>query len=218
MSNKSENSFWVSYSDLMTSLFLIMVSLFAVTIVLMVHKNNELKSQKKEFETKLREIELVEKTLENLPKSFIYNPRLRRHELTRQPRFESKYEHIDPRDYNYLVEAGRELKDAIESIRNKSRLDIKFTLLIEGMSSTFGYGDKSCPGCKWEDNETLSYRRAMSLVALWRLSGVNFDTSYCDLQIAGSGTGGIARYQGEEEYKNQRILIQVLPKVGNLKK
>jgi hypothetical protein len=184
----------------------------------MVQKNIELKNQKKQFETKLREIELVEKTLENLPKSFIYNSRLRRHELTRQPRFTSKFEHIDPRDYNYLVKAGRELKKAIESIRKKSKLDIKFTLLIEGMSSTFPYGAKSCLQCKWEDNETLSYRRALSLVNLWKLAGVNFDTTYCDLQVAGSGTGGIARYQGGEEYKNQRILIQILPKVGNLKK
>ena len=185
----------------------------------MVQKNAELNKQKKDFETKLREIELVEKTLENLPpKYFIFNPRLRRHELGRQPKFESKVEHIPQSDFEYLVGAGRALRDTMEAIRGRSGLDIRFTLLIEGMSSIDGYGKKTCPESKWEDNETLSYRRALSLVNLWKLAKIEFDNSYCDLQVAGSGTGGLDRYSGVQEPLNQRIMIQILPKVGDLKK
>ena len=172
-----------------------------------------------DLSTRLKEIELVEKTLENLPPEyFAYNSALRRHELKRQPKFPSKVEHIPPSDYNYLVDAGRALRDTILAIRKRSGLDIKFTLLIEGMSSMDSYGTKTCIGSKWEDNETLSYRRALSLVNLWKLSNVEFDPSYCDLQVAGSGTGGLDRYNGNLEQLNQRILIQILPKVGDLKK
>ena len=196
-----------------------MVALFAVTTVLMVQKNAELNKQKKDFETKLKEIELVEKTLENLPpKYFRYNSKLRRHELGMQPKFKDREDVIPESDRKYLVEAGKDLRNTIESIRKQTKLDIKFTLLIEGMSSKTSYGKTSCPNSRWEDNETLSYRRALSLLNLWKQNNVNFEDDYCDLQVAGSGTGGLERYEGKLERLNQRIMIQILPKVGDLKK
>ena len=44
--NKKESFFWTSYSDLMTSLFFVMMLLFVLTIVLLHNKMVELENEK----------------------------------------------------------------------------------------------------------------------------------------------------------------------------
>ena len=65
-------------------------------------------------------------------------------------------------------------------------------------------------------NDELSYKRSLALAKFWKKNNVEFDQTVCELQIAGSGLGGIGRYTGNEEYKNQRFLIQIVPKIGEL--
>ena len=63
-----ESFFWTSYSDLMTSLFFIMLVLFVLVIVLL-HKRMEA------TERELAEIKLVQKSTEDLSKQYFeYNP------------------------------------------------------------------------------------------------------------------------------------------------
>ena len=69
----------------------------------------------------------------------------------------------------------------------------------------------------YKENYPLSYKRALMVKNLWENQGIEFDQSVCELQIAGSGTGGIGRYDEKIESKNQRILIQIMPKIGNIK-
>lgn len=63
-----ESFFWTSYSDLMTSLFFIMLVLFVLVIVLL-HKRMEA------TERELIEIKLVQKSTKDLSKQYFeYNP------------------------------------------------------------------------------------------------------------------------------------------------
>ena len=84
--------------------------------------------------------------------------------------------------------------------------DIKYLILIEGMSSSDNY----------KNNYLLSYARAWAVKKLWDTNNIDLDPSICEIQISGSGPGGIGRYPKNEDKKNQRILIQIIPKIGNI--
>ena len=63
-------------------------------------------------------------------------------------------------------------------------------------------------------NFELSYKRALALYSFWKIKKIEFKPETCDIQIAGSGTGGVREYSGDEEYKNQQFLIHIVPKIG----
>ena len=69
---KNNNIFWISYSDLMTSLFFIMLVLFVVTI-------GYLQFQKKATEKQLEKIQELQTAVQNLPEDyFVYQPNFKR--------------------------------------------------------------------------------------------------------------------------------------------
>ena len=75
MSQKKESFFWTSYSDLMTSLFFIMLVLFILVIVLL-HKRMEV------TERQLAEIKKVEQSTQDLDrKYFTYRPDYKKYVL-----------------------------------------------------------------------------------------------------------------------------------------
>jgi hypothetical protein len=78
--------------------------------------------------------------------------------------------------------------------------------VIEGMASLDNY----------PLNYELSYKRALSLFRLWKSNGISFDPEVCEIQISGSGTAGIREFFGKEEFKNQRFLIHIIPKMGKI--
>lgn len=68
MAHKKESFFWTSYSDLMTSLFFVMLVLFILVIVLL-HKRMEA------TEAQLQEIKKVEESTKDLNKDYFeYRP------------------------------------------------------------------------------------------------------------------------------------------------
>jgi len=206
----NQGTFWISYADLMTSLFLLMLVLFAVTTYVLVEKSRKI-------EIKLKDIMSIEQSVRSLPKNyFVYDSVHRRHQLNEQVNFSLKSDIIPESYHAYLLDVGGVLQDSIASIRKKYKERVKFTLLIEGMSSNLPYTSKRCPEAVWEDNYTLSYRRALSLKRFWDDKGIKFDPTYCDIQIAGSGEDGIGRLPIQR--LNQRFLIQILPKVGDINK
>ena len=77
MKSKQENSFWPSYTDLMTSLFFIMLVLYVLTYVRL---SSTIKLQKE----KLAIIETVEENLKPLKKDkslFVYDEKYKRFKL-----------------------------------------------------------------------------------------------------------------------------------------
>ena len=66
-------------------------------------------------------------------------------------------------------------------------------------------------------NYELSYERALSLYsACGRRKDSTFDPNRVEVMISGSGEGGVGRDMIDET-KNQRFLIQIIPKIGELK-
>lgn len=200
---KKSNIFWISYSDLMTSLFFIMLVLFVISI-------GYLKSVLNATESQLNKIKEVQKAAESLPKVYFeYQDAFRRYVLKRDIEFETEKSIIKQKDIPYLIDVGKSINLLFDSLSNNpdiDSLDIKYLLVIEGMASLDNY----------ERNFELSYARALSLYKLWKNNNIKFDPSICEVQIAGSGTDGIREYCCADERKNQRFLINIVPKIGNI--
>jgi len=201
MSTKSASFFWPSYTDLMTSLFFIMLVLYVLTFL-------DLTNQKKVTEQQLEQIKEIQNAVTELPKEFFaYDESFKRYSLTKNIEFDIGRAVIKAQDVDYLVNVGKSISDLIDTLKTKYKdQDIKYVLVIEGMASNDRY----------VDNYPLSYLRAWAVVKLWERMGIMPDQEVCEVQIAGSGTGGIGRFPSSEESRNQRILIQIVPKIGEL--
>ena len=202
---KRNNIFWVSYSDLMTSLFFIMLVLFVVSI-------GYLQFQKNATEKQLEKINELQTAVKKLPeKYFEYQPKYKRFKLNRQIQFDLGKSKLKEEYHQYLIEVGEsinKLLDSLNSDKKYNNFDIKYLVVVEGMASKDNY----------YQNFELSYSRALSLYRLWKnnISGVIFNPEQCEIQISGSGTEGIREYRDSLEYKNQQFLIHIIPKIGKI--
>lgn len=197
---QKESFFWTSYSDLMTSLFFIMLVLFVLVIVLLLKRMEA-------TERELAEIKLVQKSTEDLSKQYFeYNPFYKKYVLKVHCFFEELHYDIEelPDDTKQQLGAAG---DEIQKFLSKHN-DNKYLLIIEGQASKNSEA--------WTDrNYDLSFERAYSLMKYWKdVCGINFGKN-CEVQIAGSGDG---RYNIETmrdkmyEVNNQRFLIHIIPK------
>ena len=202
---KKGNIFWISYADLMTSLFFVMLVLFVVTIGYLKYN---LETTKKELE-KIKELQIA---IHELPeKYFEYQPEYKRFKLKKQIQFDKGSSEIKPEYHTYLINVGKSILTLLEKLKGNRKfeiLDIKYLVVIEGMASKDNYSY----------NYELSYGRALSLYQFWNNKSVSFDPTDCEVQISGSGTGGIRGYSGLDEHKNQQFLIQIIPKMGKIEK
>ena len=151
---------------------------------------------------KLKEIEEAIKRLEG--KYFVYQPEFKRHVLRSRVQFPKGKSTITQSYHTMLLNAGKALEALIASLEKDD--NIKYLLVIEGMASKDAYSR----------NYELSYERALALSRLWEQQGVSFDSDRCEVIISGSGTGGVGR-ETDDESKNQQFLIQIIPKIGELK-
>lgn len=201
MKSKGPGFFWASYTDLMISLFFIMLVLYVMTFV-------RLKSQQLATEQQLKKITEIQNAARALPQEyFTYQPEYKRFTLNRQIQFDTGKSVIKDEYKSYLLDVGREIERLIRDLKSRYQNEnIKYMVVIEGMASL----DKSPE----ESNYNLSYYRAFALRKLWNDNKIELDSNICELQIAGSGIGGVGRES--EEVKNQRFLIQIIPKIGDL--
>jgi outer membrane protein OmpA-like peptidoglycan-associated protein len=200
---KKVDFFWISYSDLMTSMFFIMLVLFVLVI-------GYLQYQKNATEKQLEKIQELQTAVRQLPEQYFeYQSQYKRFKLKRQIQFPRGNSEIPDKDRQYLVDVGMSIFKLIYRLNdnpNYRDLDIKYLIVIEGMASRDNY----------PHNFELSYKRALSLYNLWNSAGITFDPSNCEVQISGSGIKGIREYFGIEEYKNQQFLIHIIPKMGKI--
>lgn len=200
--SKKSNFFWASYADLMTSLFFIMLVLFVLVIAMM-------KRQQKATEEQLKNIKEVQAAVKELPKEyFAYDSIYKRFSLKQNIEFRINTDYFkNSNDEEYLVKVGRSIKKLIDNLGQKYKgQDIRYIVLIEGMTSSDPY----------PKNYELSYLRALAVKKLWDRNNIHLNPSVCEIQITGSGTDGVGRFDSRNDRKNQRILIQVIPKIGNL--
>lgn len=200
MAEKKESFFWTSYSDLMTSLFFVMLILFILVIVLL-HKRMEA------TEAQLIEIKKIEESTKDLsPDYFAYRPDYKKFVLTINVRYPAgKSDLKDIVSYEKMVQlrklaaAGKEIQTFLEKHKEN-----QYLLIIEGQASKDNY----------LYNYELSYQRALALMRFWiEESNIKFGNN-CEILISGSGDGKLDTHSMREkiEQENQRFLIHILPK------
>ena len=202
MKGKGSDFFWPSFTDLMTSLFFIMLVLYVLTYL-------KLTNQQKATEQQLNKIKEIQASVKELPKKYFqYDSIYKRFSLVKNIEFEKGKDIIKPQYEQYLLDVGKSISNLINTLKVKyANQDIKYVVIIEGMASQDNFSE----------NFPLSYKRAWAVLKLWQQKDVELDPKVCEVQVAGSGTGGIGRFPNHEEFRNQRILIQIVPKIGEIK-
>ena len=233
MDNRNTKStFWPSYVDIMTTLFAIMLVLFAVSYSRFKVKQKELER----FKDKYEEIMSIYKAVDNIdPKYFEFNKDYLKHIFKIQVNYQKgkfSLEQLlqdDPRSVEYDVteanairqrikDAGEEIKHTILKLQQNDSLRTgdKYLVVIEGQASADGYHIDD-----YFNNDVLSYQRALKLHEFWRdEAGIDFtQMEKCELVIAGSGESGVPRAprkDNQDDSRNQRFLIHIVPVIGDI--
>ena len=200
MSQKKESFFWTSYSDLMTSLFFVMLVLFILVIVLL-HKRMEA------TEAQLEEIKKVEQSTKDLSTDyFVYRPEYKKYVLKIQVRYPTGESNLNSIISNDKTKQLSELDNAGKEIQSflNAHKENQYVLIVEGQASRDAY----------PLNYELSYERALALMKFWiEDRGITFGDN-CEILISGSGDGKLNTHSMREatEAENQRFLIHILPK------
>lgn len=233
MDNKdSKSTFWPSYVDIMTTLFAIMLVLFAVSYSRFKVKQKELEA----FKDKYEEIMSIYKAVDNIdPQYFEFNKDYLKHIFRIQVKYKTGEFSLEKLaqdvpgkpEYNptlanqlreQIKDAGLEIKRTIINLQNNDSLksNIKYLVVIEGQASADGYHIDD-----YYNNDVLSYQRALKLHEFWRdRAGIDFTKmDNCELVIAGSGEGGVPRaprISTTDDSGNQRFLIHIVPVIGDI--
>lgn len=228
---KKNNIFWIGFSDLMTSLFFVMLVLFVLAVGYLklqmkdneeiIKKNEELIAKLKSQEGELiKEKERLEKLL-NLEKqfepllkdnSFYYLPVCKKFiakdlmgiEIFEPNQFAVKQEYIST-----TIDVGNKIRNFLEKL-NSQNPELSYLLVIEGnMANTYDHRINE------DDNYgyLISYQRALSVYKLWLRNNINFRNYNVEVMLCGSGFNGLCRDPIEEN--NKRFSIQIIPKVEN---
>jgi len=203
---KKRDFFWLSYSDLMTSLFFVMLVLF----VLVYTMQNKMIGELGEKGRELDRIKEIEKTVNNIDTTYFkYDQENKKHILNMQFLFQkgsSEISKIVPDKRTDLLKAGDVIKQLI--LKYPEKENIKYLIVVEGQASKDN----------WVGNDDLSYHRAQSLIKFWEQNNVGLDKlKNCEIIVAGSGEKGIPRTQPDIGNANQRFLITIVPKIGQMK-
>ena len=209
---KNKESFWPSYVDIMTTLFAVMLILFAVSYARFKKKEGELEMLLNDY----KDIINIYSKVDSIDKSsfYAYDSLYLKHTITISIAYqEGEYDiHKLKLDEIHEIERANEKRDSIRQagslvqqiineLEEKSSDNIKFLVVIEGQSSKipFYYNE-------WKNNETLSFLRAKYLKQYWtapvkdggcglfKKTSENDIKSKCEIIVAGSGEGGVPRY------------------------
>ena len=209
-SKKKNDFFWVSFSDLMTTMFFVMLVLFVLTVGYL--KLEQAKTVAK-FE-ELQKIVQLEEQFKPLQKGgdFHYLEKCKKFiakDLMGEEIFEPDKTNILPEFRSMTINVGKKLEEFLSNLE-KENPDFSYLLVIEGnMANTYDkrFNKNSEYGFK------TSYERALAVYNLWLENNINFRKSNIEVLISGSGFNGLCREPIEEN--NKRFSIQIIPKVSN---
>ena len=224
MGKDKRTHFWASYADLMTSLFFLMVVLFIISIVELKQIDatplevKELKAERDSLlnlNSRMDKINEINDATKNLDQNyFVYDSINKKHKLNFVVRFkidDDQIYNISKVEREKLLSVGQELVRFIHSAAENTP-EVQYLLVIEGQASKDGID-------KMDYNYDLSYRRARNLKKFWDNNNIHFDRDNCEVLISGSGDGrlsGTGLMRELEEKANQRFLIHILPKPGQI--
>lgn len=220
---KQKDPFWTSYSDLMTSLFFVMLVLFIICLVKVGGMNGELRRAYKEAIADKQDLENILR-LEDQFKVLSASSSLEYDSIRKmfyakdfqeKEIFYPKDAKIKPKYLGTVKKVGNDLLQILKSLNvNKT---FKYQMVIEGNAAIKWKNLKS--GNYDPDNVNmyhLSYDRALALYLYWKSIGIDFRKYNTEVIIAGSGFNGINRDNKVEEY-NKRFIIQIIPKINRPK-
>lgn len=210
MRNKKD-SFWLSYSDLMTSLFFVMLVLFIVSIVKMKGINAKLNRTANATKKQLEKIEELNNSIKEIDnKYFKYDEQFKRHTLrdidVSFNTYSSNIQDIEKEQLDKLLKAGEAIMLFMQNAKTKIP-EAQYLLIIEGQSSKDNY----------IKNYELSYERALALIKFWSTNSIEFDSlGNCEILISGSGQSSKFRVQPDirGNKDNQRFVMHIIPKPG----
>ncbi len=207
MGKKGNNYFWVSYTDLMTSLFFIMLVLYVLTFYKLTVEQEGIRVLAAKYQ-QLQNIERAVNEIDTTGEYFIYKPEYKKHVLNIDVRFRTNSSNINDLPYiqkKKLNQAGRRIINLIKSFNPAQ--NVKYLVIIEGQASKDN----------WVGNNVLSYERAIALHRYWKRNDIRLDElTNCELILSGSGEGGVPRAKPDRPPNNQRFLIHIIPKIGEL--
>lgn len=213
MSKNKESFFWTGYSDLMTSLFFVMLVLFILVVLLLHNKISGQATTIAEYER----ITQIDKQFQPLIESgkFNYYPNSKKfvaRDLIGHEIFEPNKTVILPSFIDPTLGIGKEVESLLESLSLENK-DFSYLLVIEGnMANRW---DRSLD----EDSDwgyKTSYERALAVYQLWQRNGINLRKYNTEILLCGSGFSGLDRDDIEEN--NKRFSIQIIPKISSPKK
>lgn len=207
---KGDDFFWVSYSDLMTTLFFVMLVLFVLTVVYLKYEQKKTQAKVDELE-KIVQLKKQFKLLED-DKDFKYLDTCKKFvakDLIGKEIFEPTKTKIKKQYVNTTIRVGQKIESFLNKLQNKNS-QFSYLLIIEGnMANSW---DKRF-NKNSEYGYLKSYERALAVYDLWTKAGIDFRKNNVEVLIAGSGFNGLCREEKEEN--NKRFSIQIIPKVAN---
>ncbi len=207
---KKNDFFWVSFSDLMTTLFFVMLVLFVLTVVFLKIEQGKVEAKVEELE-KIVQLEEQFKPLQE-DGDFLYLEKCKKfvaRELMGKEIFEPNKTKILDKYIQPTVKVGRKLESFLDQLEVENPT-FSYLLIIEGnMANTFDrkYSKDSEYGYK------ISYERALAVYNLWTDNNIDFRKSNVEVLISGSGFNGLCREKNQAD--NKRFSIQIIPKVSN---
>lgn len=239
MAINKNDSFWISFADLMTSLFFVMLVLFIVVVGKMAatgqgvdmhsiqeeikrlrQENKELKAQNKQLEG---EKKASEEELKKLVELFNVQEKIDKHYFT----YDTKFQRFTLKNFSSRFKTNSYNITDIPTDERQKLLDIG-----KSLKKTFEQAqkDKTTKNAQYllivegqaskdgyQGNDVLSYSRALSLVKYWKNNGIKLPTN-CEILISGSGQSSRFRDQPDIPPYNQRFVIHIIPKPGKMPK
>jgi len=222
MSKKQQDFFWMSFSDLMTSLFFVVLVLYVLTYVMLNKEKMKLEKTLRTVEVQKNEIEVeneqlnqilkLEKQFEPLQSSgdFIYLPDCKKYiskALHKKEIFAPNESYILPEFKSKTLDVGYTLENLLIDL-NAMNTDFSYLIIIEGnLANTW---DKM-HSKNSEYGYTKSYERALAVYNLWNENSIDLRKYNSEILICGSGFNGLCRDETEEN--NKRFSIQIIPKI-----
>ena len=240
MSRRSNDYFWLSYADLMTSLFFVMLVLFVLVFSIMQYKTAALEDNSKALqeksrilEEKLIENEIVQEKLKTANNKLLadaielkrirsINETLKALEkggnFTYNPickRFELSQAIMFSTNSAVIPRNQEQMLISagkeLKSLINSFALETNIKFLIV-IEGRAAKHENERLNLRFGNNvKDLSYSRSLALYTLWEKAEVEFNSINSEIMISGSGFDGVCRYTGAEEGKNKRFIIQVIP-------
>lgn len=233
--------FWVSYSDLMTTLFFVMLVLFVISVALLdsndcsslesenialiienISLGDRIEELEKEVEgvtidlDKYKDIVKIEQQFKQLEETndFVYLDKCKKYvakSLMGKEIFEPNKAVILSKYESDAIKVGRDIEMFLKQLEKENK-GFSYLLVIEGnMANTYD-------GRLAKNSRTgyeLSYKRALAVYYLWLRNSIDFRKLNVEVVIAGSGFNGLCRDDKEEN--NKRFSIQIIPKVSPIK-